>query len=86
METSPHCTRMRFKTSRAVSFHTRGSTSINMYKTSGAGSIAGAWTAENSFREEFVGSKRPLVANLPNVPTVKIGSYSKRNPDKLFYL
>ena len=31
------------------------------------------------------GMKRPLVANLANVPTVKIASYSKRNPDTLFY-
>ena len=32
-----------------------------------------------------MGVKRPLVANLANVPTVKIGQYSKRDPDKLFY-
>ena len=33
----------------------------------------------------MIGMKRPLVANLANVPTVKIASYSKRNPDTLFY-
>ena len=29
--------------------------------------------------------KRPIVANLSNVPTVKIANYSKRDPDKLFW-
>ena len=32
-----------------------------------------------------MGVKRPMVANLANVPTVKIANYSKRNPDTLFY-
>mmetsp|Transcript_9523 Transcript_9523/g.12982 ORF Transcript_9523/g.12982 Transcript_9523/m.12982 type:complete len:133 (+) Transcript_9523:1151-1549(+) len=30
--------------------------------------------------------KRPIKANLANVPTVKIANYSKRDPSKLFYL
>lgn len=33
----------------------------------------------------MVGQKRPLVANLANVPAVKIANYSKRNPSTLFY-
>ena len=35
---------------------------------------------------ELLGTKRPLVANQANVPTVKIASFSKRNPDTLFHL
>ena len=35
--------------------------------------------------DNLIGVKRPLVANLANVPTVKIDRYSKRNPDTLFY-
>ena len=33
----------------------------------------------------LLGHKRPLVANLANVPTVKIASYSKRRPETLFW-
>ena len=33
----------------------------------------------------MIGHKRPLVANLANVPTVKIANYSRRNPNTLFY-
>ena len=41
---------------------------------------------QSKFSESLpLGVKRPLVANLANVPTVKIGQYSKRDPDKLFY-
>ena len=29
--------------------------------------------------------KRPIVANLANVPSIKIANYSKRNSDKLFH-
>ena len=32
-----------------------------------------------------MGRKRPIAANQANVPTVKIGSYSKRDPKCLFY-
>ena len=30
--------------------------------------------------------RRPIVANLANVPTVKFENFSKRDPKKLFYL
>ena len=39
----------------------------------------------SQFDNLMIGMKRPLVANLANVPTVKIASYSKRNPETLFY-
>ena len=54
-------------------------------RTSLTSKFSAAPTIPDEDGADLVGTKRPLVANLANVPTVKIASYSKRNPETLFY-
>ena len=74
--------------SKSINFRT---TSISTAKSQTRGNFAvtSRTTHHDGFvstsYNELIGTKRPLVADLANVPTVKIGQYSKRNPDTLFY-
>ena len=87
METSPVATRIRLRVNSQTKSYSGirgGQRSFNFKNSYSGPNTLQTSTAESTFRE-LIGAKRPLVANLANVPTVKIGQYSKRNPATLFY-
>ena len=97
----PDPTESRFDTAPCSSFlagevHEQQSSYNNRLRSTMGGTAGKFFTTRSSFGNTKVSrfnssmlmtpvEKRPNVANLANVPSVKIANYSKRNSDKLFH-